>query len=108
MLEKAGIDAIEVSGGNGSSRIVGENNLTPSRTKVAISKEKELYFKGHGAKLMKAVSIPVILTERNRSLDIMDGLLNNEEISYFGMARPVICEPDLIKKWETGNFTAPK
>lgn len=108
MMEKAGIDAVEVSGGDGSSRIVRENNLTPSRTKVAISKENESYFKGHGAKLVKAVGIPVILTGGNRSFDIMDRLLNNEGISYFGMARPVICEPDLIKKWETGDFTAPK
>ncbi|MBP2638582.1 MAG: oxidoreductase, FAD/FMN-binding [Firmicutes bacterium] len=44
----------------------------------------------------------------HRSLDIMNGLLNNEGISHFGMARPVICEPDLLKKWETGDFTAPK
>lgn len=108
MMEEAGVDVIEISGGDGSSRSVRENNLTPSRTKVALSKENESYFKGHGAKLAKAISIPVILTGGNRSLDVMEKLLNVEGISYFGMARPVICEPDLVKKWETGELAAPK
>jgi len=108
MLENIGVDAIELSGGDGSSRMVRENNLTPSRTKVAVAKENESYFKEHGKNLSNTVSIPVILTGGNRSLDIMDGLLNENGISYFGMARPLICEPNLIKKWEKDTSSTAK
>ena len=103
MLESAGIDAIEVSGGNESSLKVLNGNLGPARTGVVMSKENESYFSEHASLLAKEVGIPVILTGGNRSLDRIENLLNTTHISYFALGRPLISEPHLIEKWESGN-----
>lgn len=103
ILEEAGLDGIEVSGGNESSLDVLNNNLGPARRKV-LSKDKEAYFLEHGKKLSKAVKIPVILTGGLRSYDLMDEILDTTDIKYFGIGRPLICEPDLINTWESGNI----
>lgn len=108
MFEEAGIDAIEVSGSNESSPNVIKNNLGAVRTKVVLSKDRESYFREHAARLAQVVSIPVILTGGNRHIDVMNEILNTTNIAYFGLGRPMISEPDLIKKWAEGDNKAPK
>ena len=36
----------------------------------------------------------------SRNFDEINEILNNSKIQYIGMARPLICEYDLIKKWK--------
>lgn len=108
MLEKAGIDAIEVTGGNDSSLHVVKNNLDAARSKIAFSKDKESYFKDHAARLAQVVTIPVILTGGNRNVDVMDEILNSTNIEYFGLCRTLIREPDLINKWKEGDYKVPQ
>ncbi|MDF2543142.1 MAG: dehydrogenase [Herbinix sp.] len=108
MLEEAGVDAIEVSGGNESSTMVRENNLGPARKKVAMGKVKESYFSDHGKILAETVNIPVILTGGNRHYNAMTELLNTSEISYFAIGRPLICEPDLIHSWSQDETMKPR
>lgn len=103
MLEVAGIDAVEVTGGNDSSTYVVENNLDAIRKKVAFSKEKQSYFKEHAKKLAKEISIPVIVTGGNCSFDVMQEILDTTSIKYFGLCRTLVREPDLIKKWKSNN-----
>lgn len=108
MLKKAGIDAIEVTGGNDSSLYVVENNLDAVRKKIAFSKDKQSYFKNHATKLAKDVSIPVILTGGNRNIDLINEILNSTNIEFFGLCRTLISEPDLINKWASGDYKEPK
>lgn len=109
ILEKAGIDAIEVSGGNESSLDVLNGNKGPARTKVAVSKDNESYFKNHTARLTEELKIPVILTGGNRHYDVMDDILNATGICYFGICRPLICQPNLINLWvENAEKVKPK
>ncbi|MGL5754823.1 MAG: NADH:flavin oxidoreductase [Paraclostridium sp.] len=107
-LADLGIDAIEVTGGNESIKEVMENNLGPARTKIAGSKNRESYFKEYAIKLADMVDIPVILIGGNRSLEVMGNLLNNNNISYFSIARPLTAEPNLINKWIDGENKKPK
>ncbi len=108
MLEEAGIDAIEVSGGNDSALYVVENNLDAIRKKVAFSTDKQSYFKNHAEKLAKVISIPVILTGGNRDINVMNDILNNTNIEYFGLCRTLIREPGLINEWKDGDNKTPK
>lgn len=108
MLDKAGIDAIEVSGGNESSVSVLKNNLGPKRAKVAISKENESYFREYAMKLSNEISAPVILTGGNRHLDVIQQIADSSNISYFALGRPLICEPDLIDKWNLNKNLKPR
>jgi 2,4-dienoyl-CoA reductase-like NADH-dependent reductase (Old Yellow Enzyme family) len=106
ILQAKGLDAVEVSGGILSGPNVLKNNLSSLRP--VSSKEKESFFKEHAAKLAVAVSIPVILTGGNRHCDVMEKLLHTTGISYFGLARPLISEPDLIGRWEKDPLISPR
>ena len=87
MAEKAGVDIIEVSGSD--------------YQKV---KMKTPYYFESTKKLADIVNIPVMLIGGIRDLDTMEDILKNTKIEYFGIVRPVMCEPDLPKYWkEKGN-----
>jgi 2,4-dienoyl-CoA reductase-like NADH-dependent reductase (Old Yellow Enzyme family) len=40
------------------------------------------------------------MTGGNKDFKEMTEILNNTEIEYFGMARPLVKEPDLINRFE--------
>lgn len=107
-LSEMGIDAIEVSGGNASIKEVIKNNLAPARTKVVVSKDNESYFRDYAVKLAEMVETPVILIGGNRSVDVMENILNTSKVEYFSMARPLTCEPNLINIWKSGDMKKPK
>lgn len=98
MLEKAGIDAIEVSGGNENIKSVGKQNLGPARRNLKA--EDESYFQDYAKELVKILKIPVILTGGNRDFKKLEALHKNYGIDFFGISRPMIREPNLINLWK--------
>ena len=36
-------------------------------------------------------------------METMEEVLNKSKIEYFGVGRPLVCEPDLVKRWEKGE-----
>ena len=86
MAEKAGIDFIQLPG-----------------VKIILEKNKGIIYKYIGAKLAEMVKVPIIVTGGARNVDEMNEILNNSKIQYFGLARPLMCESDLIKKWKEGK-----
>jgi 2,4-dienoyl-CoA reductase-like NADH-dependent reductase (Old Yellow Enzyme family) len=93
-LDELGVHMFEISGVNESSG----KGLAPARTALT-SKNKQSYFKEATATLASGLEAPVILMGGNRSPDYMEEILNNTDIEYFSIARPLLCEPDLIQKW---------
>ena len=89
-LAAAGIDVIEVSG-NDASRIEID---TP---------EDEGYFFPFAQTLADTVDTPVILVGGHRSIDNMHRLLNDSRIEYLSLSRPLLREPNLIKRWAAGD-----
>ena len=47
--------------------------------------------------------IPVILTGNNHDIEHMEKLLAETGIPYYGMSRPLICEPHLPNRWASGT-----
>lgn len=93
-LEELGIDAIEISG------VVGAKTEDPSvREKGLTYLENESYFRKYAAEIADEISVPVILVGGNRSLNLMNEILNNTKIQYFSLSRPFLCEPDLVNRW---------
>lgn len=93
-LEELGIDAIEISGVVGTQtedRTVREKGLKYL--------EKESYFRKYAQEIAEKVNVPIILVGGNRSLDLMNEILNNTKIEYFSLSRPFLREPDLINRW---------
>ena len=95
----AGLDAIELSGG-----LLTGGKLSPSRPNIN-KKEKEAYFRDSAQTFKKELNIPLILVGGIRSPDVAERLLNAGAADFFSMSRPLIREPDLIKRWQSGDRT---
>jgi len=97
ILADAGIDAIELSGGTFNS-----GKLSPCRSGIT-SEAKEAYFKNAAKALKEKIDIPLILVGGMRSLAVAKQIIQDGTADYISMCRPFIREPDLIKRWESGD-----
>jgi 2,4-dienoyl-CoA reductase-like NADH-dependent reductase (Old Yellow Enzyme family) len=97
MLADAGIDAIELSGGTLVS-----GNLSPSRTGIN-KPEKEAYFQAAAAVYKAAIDIPLILVGGMRSYQVAEQTVLDGTADYISMCRPLIREPDLVRRWQSGD-----
>jgi 2,4-dienoyl-CoA reductase-like NADH-dependent reductase (Old Yellow Enzyme family) len=96
MLEQAGIDAVELSGG---TVVTGDHCR-----KDINSEEKEAYWR-KAAKVFKAkLKVPLILVGGIRSLQLAEKLYDEGYADYFSMSRPFIREPGLVARWASGDF----
>lgn len=97
MLADAGLDAIELSGGTPDS-----GKLGPAR--VGINKEeKEAYFREAAAVFKKEISLPLILVGGMRSFSVAEQIIDSGIADYISMCRPLVREPGLIKRWQSGD-----
>jgi 2,4-dienoyl-CoA reductase-like NADH-dependent reductase (Old Yellow Enzyme family) len=99
MLQKGGIDAIELSGGTFVS-----GKLGPSRGRID-SEEKEAYFKDSAKVFKERLSVPLMLVGGIRSFQIAEQLVEEGYADYISMSRPFIREPNLIERWESGDLS---
>ena len=99
LLEKNGIDAIEISGGTHFSK---EGYDPVRKGNRAIPDHGAYYFKAAG-KLKQSVKVPVILVGGIRAFDTAQNIIASKAADYIAMSRPLIREPQLIKRWESGN-----
>lgn len=102
-VDELGIDIIEVSAVNESSG----KGLAPARTGIK-SLDKQSYFKNVTERIAKQVDTKVILMGGNRTVHLMDKILNNTDIEYFSVGRPLLCEPNLINNWMEDREYTPK
>jgi len=86
LAEKAGLDLVQLTG----MRWLKEKSKTP-------------FYYDIGKKLADILKIPVMITGAARDLDNLNEILNNSNIKYFGISRPLICESNLIKRWKDGE-----
>ena len=99
MLESAGIDAIELSGG--TSLNVGKYSF--SRIGKNDNIKEEVYYR-NAAKLYKEkMLIPSILVGGIRSYEVSKELIEKELVDYISLCRPLIREPGLINRWQSGD-----
>lgn len=89
------LDSIEISG----------NGTSVSGIKAGVN---EAYFKRFALDLAEKVDIPVILVGGHRSIENMNDVLNEGKIEYLSLSRPLICEPDLIDRWQRGECSPAK
>ncbi len=99
MLEIAGVDAIEISGGTIGALLTG--NMDGSFSPVS---RKDVYYAEAAKRLKEKVKIPVMLVGGIRSFETADELIKSGTADYISLCRPLVREPDLIKKWKSGNL----
>ncbi|MFH2009402.1 MAG: NADH:flavin oxidoreductase [bacterium] len=108
-LVAAGMDALEISGG-----IPAAGRLGAVRARIA-TREDEAYFRAECAAVKRAVKrtadvdadvgadIPVFLVGGLRSPDLIEELLAAGDADGVALCRPLIREPDLPKRWKSGD-----
>lgn len=98
MLEEAGIDAIELSGGTAYS---GKN--TPIRTAKIDAEEKEVFYRAAAKRCKEKIRVPLILVGGIRSIKVAEQLVDEGISDYISLCRPLIREPHLINRWKQGD-----
>ena len=102
MLEEAGCDMIEVSGGNYEQpRMIDFNrkdplaaNKDPSANKRESTRRREAYFLDFVPKLRAASNIPVMVTGGFRSADAMIDARVDDGVDMIGLGRPLVLNPE--------------
>lgn len=98
-LAEFSIDAVEISGGIAGSR----NFNIPAAIRPG---QNEAYFRPWAAQARQATELPIVLVGGFRSLDSMEETLASGDAQFISLCRPLICEPDLPHRLQSGIQTA--
>jgi 2,4-dienoyl-CoA reductase-like NADH-dependent reductase (Old Yellow Enzyme family) len=99
LLERAGVDAVELSGG---CRPAGEARM-PARKGFLKGPEQEVYYREAARLYKERVGLPLILVGGVRSIEVAEELVGSGLADCVALCRPLICEPDLIRRWRAGD-----
>ena len=99
MLEKTGVDAIELSGGT----IYASGAYSSCRVGALESQDKEAYYREAGVRYNERVKVPLMLVGGIRSLEVAEKLVVDELADFVSLCRPLIREPNLINRWKSGD-----
>lgn len=108
MLENAGVDIIEISGGTYEQpKLIGvEASINPKRSEKR--KEStiahEAYFLEYAQDIRKAVSIPLMVTGGFRTREGINDALQSNVCQIVGIGRPLCADPYCIKKMISGEL----
>ena len=98
LLEQAGVDAVELSGGTGYSP-----DRIPSRKGFLKTENDEVYYREAAEAYKKEVKIPLILVGGIRTYSVAEKILDEGLADYVALSRPLIREPHIIKRWGAGD-----
>jgi 2,4-dienoyl-CoA reductase-like NADH-dependent reductase (Old Yellow Enzyme family) len=98
LLEEAGADAIELSGGTALS-----GDYRPIRSGRAVAEGPEVYYAEAALKLKQRVRLPVILVGGIRRLEVAQRVVAEGVADLVSLSRPLICEPELLARWRSGD-----
>ena len=100
MLESEGIDAIELSGGTSLS-----GKYVPVRTGKFDTADRQVFYRQAAQEYKTSIKTPLILVGGIRSLEVAEQLVEASQTEYIAMSRPLIREPNLIQRWQSGDAT---
>ncbi|MBN2640317.1 MAG: NADH:flavin oxidoreductase [Victivallales bacterium] len=98
ILQSHGLNAVEVSGGTPDSI----EGFDPIR-KGLRSPEEEAFYETAARRFKAELNIPVILVGGIRSLETAQRLIDTKAADYIALSRPLIREPELIRRWQSGD-----
>jgi len=99
LLEQAGIDGIEMSGGTGDAA----GDFTPIRRGRLPSEDQEVYYRDAAQQFKTILEVPLILVGGIRSYTVAERLIEDGIADYISLSRPFIREPHLVARWKSGD-----
>lgn len=103
LLETSGVDMIEVSG-----NIHGKAQKMIGTEFDGHKIEDGGFFYEYAKEIAEIVSVPVYTTGGYSDLAAIEQKMAESNLAGVGICRPLMCEPDLIKRWEDGNIEKAK
>jgi 2,4-dienoyl-CoA reductase-like NADH-dependent reductase (Old Yellow Enzyme family) len=97
LMQQSGLDAVELSGGMAKFAKFGSARL------AVTSEEKEAYHQPEARVYKQRLKIPLLLVGGFRSLNVAERLVAEGVCDFISMSRPFIREPDLIRRWQSGD-----
>jgi 2,4-dienoyl-CoA reductase-like NADH-dependent reductase (Old Yellow Enzyme family) len=98
LLQKAGVDAVELSGGTRYS-----GKMLPVRIQRNRTAAEEVYYRSGALRYKEKIGIPLMLVGGIRSFETAEDLVKTKTTDYVSLSRPLIREPNLIRRWESGD-----
>lgn len=105
-LEEAGVDLIEISGGNYEQpRMIDFNRKDPLAVNQREStKKREAYFLDFVPRMRASVNLPVMVTGGFRTVAAMENALQSDGVDMIGLGRPLVLNPDAPKQILSGEI----
>lgn len=97
-LEAVGVDAIVMSG-----NVHGKASTLVGEAYDGYTLQGEGYFHEYGDVISKELQIPVITVGGLTDIKAIEAIAERTNIQYFALSRPLLSEPNLIKRWQEGN-----
>ena len=101
LLQQSTVDAIEMSGGNHVAGIFGE--FFPAR-KAKPKNDEKPYYLDEARRFKESVHVPLMLVGGIRTLEWAKKIVSEGIADYISLCRPLIREPELIRRWGSGNM----
>jgi 2,4-dienoyl-CoA reductase-like NADH-dependent reductase (Old Yellow Enzyme family) len=99
MLQAAGIDAIELSGGT----TLALKMKKPGDSFSWLGRKEVVYWEDAAVRFKQKVQLPLMLVGGIRSFETAERLITEGVAECISFCRPLIREPALIKRWEEGD-----
>ncbi|MBP6847031.1 MAG: NADH:flavin oxidoreductase/NADH oxidase family protein [Kofleriaceae bacterium] len=93
-LEAAGVDLLEISGGNYERPAMAGSGELP-RIERATSREREAYFLDYARQIRAVTTLPLMLTGGMRTRATMQAVIGGGDVDVVGLARPLTVAPSL-------------
>jgi len=108
MLEDAGVDLVEISGGNYEQpALLGIEGLEPvykdEAAVKASTRAREAYFLNYATAIRKNCAVPLMVTGGFRTREAMLNALNEDDIQMIGLARPLCVDTGLPDELVAGE-----
>ncbi len=106
-LDQAGIDLLEISGGNYEQPQLFNHEGLEQTTETLVresTREREAYFLEYAAKIKEVVSVPLMVTGGFRSKEAMEAALDSGACDLIGIARPLCVDPGFPQKLIDGEI----
>jgi 2,4-dienoyl-CoA reductase-like NADH-dependent reductase (Old Yellow Enzyme family) len=99
MLQTAGIDAVELSGGT----LYASGDMSSLRPGRLDTPDQEAYYRKAARRFKQRLSVPLILVGGILSFEVVEALLTDGTADFVALCRSLIREPDLIRRWHQGD-----
>ncbi len=98
ILENAGIDVVELSGGTRYS-----GHYASVRRGKLDTEDMEVYYLEAAKKFKEKVRVPLMLVGGIRSYEVAKRIIREGIADYVSLSRPLIREPGLVNRWKSGD-----